>query len=360
MKNLKKCLVLFLSVFLLTSCTNNQTQLNESNTSSTISQSKNETKLNSTTSTVTFLNVGQADCTLVQSGDDVALIDTGDIDNDNYVINYLKNANISHIDHLILTHPHADHMGEASDIIKSFEVENIIMPNKISTTNVYEQLLDTIQETNHKITVPNQGDVYNIGDGTITILTDQTIDWGDDLNYSSLIMKVSFNDVSFVITGDADKEVEENVLEKYPDIKANVLKVGHHGSSTATSYNFLKSISPTYAVISCGKDNKYGHPHKETLDRLSSLGVNYFITYECGNIVFTTDGRSLDVNCKTETVNNVETVTDATYILNTNTMKIHKPDCKYATSISDKNKMEYNGDPAELLKDGYEYCKYCN
>lgn len=316
---------------------------------------------NETLATIYFFDVGQADCTLIESGEDVILIDTGDIETKEIVLSYLDSLNISEIDYLILTHPHADHIGAAPEIITNYEIGEILMPAKITTTNIFERTLDSIANKEYQITVPEQGSTYQFENGSFTVLTDQNIDWGDDLNYSSLILKLSIGNSDFIFSGDADQEVEESVINAGYDLNAEVLKVGHHASYTASSDLFLQNINPEYAVISCGADNSYGHPHKEVIDKLNSRNIQYFRTDLSGTIVMTTDGNNIIVNAEpivdfTDNSNDNDAIT---YILNTNSQKIHLESCQYAESISDKNRSTHTGNYDELLENGYTLCGSC-
>lgn len=319
---------------------------------------------NDNLATIYYFDVGQADCTLIVSGEDTMLIDTGDIETSDKVIQYLSDVGIVDIDYLVLTHPHSDHIGGAPDIINNYNINNILMPNKTTTSKIFEKTLDAIEENGYNITIPEQNTTYNIGYGTFTILSDQTIDWGDDLNDSSIILRVEFGETSFMFSGDATEKVEESILNVFDDISSTVLKVGHHGSYTSTSNLYLSAISPTYGIISCGKDNEYGHPHEVTLNKLEDLNVQYYRTDELGTIIVQTDGKSVTFNSTPSSNKNTDNkdnvfVDETTYVLNTNSKKIHLPDCIYAEQISQSNKEIFSGDINELLSNGYSTCKVC-
>lgn len=317
---------------------------------------KNSEKL----ATIYYFDVDQADCTLIESGEDMILIDTGDIDTKETVLSYMESLNVSTIDYLILTHPHADHIGAAPEIISKYEIGEILMPAKTTNTKLFERTLDSIAEKNYEITIPEQGSNYEFDNGNFTIFTDQNIDWGSDINYCSLILKVEIGNTKFIFSGDADKEVEENVIEAGFDVSADVLKAGHHASRTASSDIYLEKVDPKYAVISCGTDNSYGHPHKEVIDKLNKNKIEYFRTDLSGTIIMETDGTNITVNTKPIIgISNDNFSTDnseKTYILNTNSQKIHLESCQYAQSISEKNKKIHVGSYDELLKNGYDLC----
>lgn len=303
-----------------------------------------------------FFDVGQADCTLFVDNDKTLLVDTGDIDTADLVLSYLKELNINKIDYLVLTHPHADHIGGASKIIENYDIGNILMPNKTTNTNVFEDTINIIEEKKYNIIIPHQNDIYQLDTGIFEILSDQTINWGDDLNYYSLVLKASFNDIDIIITGDADKEVEENIIKSNKNISAEILKLGHHGSYTSTSNEFLNKVNPLYAIISCGKNNSYGHPHDSTLDKLNN--INYYRTDEVGTIIFSIKDNNIEIISEKE--NNTEKDTDRqNYVLNINSKKIHKENCIYVKDISAKNKKVYIGLLEDLIKENYETCKSC-
>lgn len=401
MKKLRKLFIFnLICLLLLSGCaqtnssaqteqTSIESQLNIEPESKELTQSElpDDTEVfNNGVATVYFFDVGQADCTLIISNRESMLIDTGDIETQDKVLQYLDNVGINKIDYLVLTHPHADHIGGAPDIIKNYDVENILMPNKTTTTKIFERVLDAISEKGNEITVPKQGDTYEIGDGTFTILTNQDIDWGDDLNYSSLILKVSFGDVDLIFTGDADKEIEENVLSSNADVSAEILKVGHHGSYTATCDNFLNTVNPEYAIILCGKGNSYGHPHDEIIQKLEQNNIKYYRsdlngTIICsiydGNIDFSTETNfdnlqetdasqetDLEITSETEVSSqivesDVSVDEERVYILNTNTKKFHDENCRHADRISEENKEIYTGSYEDLINRGYVACKVC-
>ena len=218
------------------------------------------------------------------------------------------------------------------------------------------------------ITVPAVGDTFTLGEANVTVVAVNSVP--EDTNNTSIVIRIVYGDTSFLFTGDAEQETEEKILESGQDIKSTVLKVGHHGSSTSTSQAFLDAVSPTYAVISCGKDNSYGHPHSETLAKLASAGVEVFRTDELGDIYCTSDGSEVTFSygeyhkdietssAEVEESQQPDTVAE-TYILNTNSLKFHRPDCSSASQISDANREEYTGTREELIEQGYTPCGYC-
>ncbi len=241
---------------------------------------------------VHYLDVGQGDSILIHTKDVAMLIDTGDRGYGAGIVSYLKNQGVKKLDYLILTHPHADHIGGAVEVINAFDIDNIIMPKVSHTSQTFENLLTTIQSKGMKITTPNPGDEYKLGDAEFIILGPNSSSY-DNLNNYSVVNKVIFGNTSFLFTGDAESQSESEILGGGLNLKADVLKVGHHGSDTSTTESFLKAVTPTHAVISCGKGNKYGHPDQSVLTRLGNYGIKVYRTDESGTIIATSDGKSI-------------------------------------------------------------------
>ncbi len=242
---------------------------------------------------VTFLDVGQGDCSFIELPDGKCiLIDAGESENASKIKKYIKNRGYDTLDYVIATHPHADHIGAMANVIKAFDVGKIYMPRATATTKTYERLLEAIQDKGMKISTAKAG-VSMIEEGALCAeFVAPVKDEYDDLNNYSAVLKLTYGDVSFLFTGDAEKEAESQIKA---DIDADILKVGHHGSSTSSSASFLKKVSPEIAIISCGEDNEYGHPHKEIVSRLQKQGIEYYRTDVYGNVEITTDGETYEV-----------------------------------------------------------------
>lgn len=247
---------------------------------------------------VHFIDIGQGDCTLIKTDKGNMLIDAGDNGNESTLLNYLEEQNITELEYFVATHPHADHIGGASEIINKLAVKNVIMPrlteSNTPTTQTYENMLYAVKNSGAKIIAAAPGKSYSFGDVSFTVLS--PFEQDDNLNNMSVSLKLSYDKFSFMFTGDAEKEVEEQILKSNADISADVFKLAHHGSSTSNTLDFLEAISPEYAVISCSSDNKYGHPHDEIIESLDSLGIEYYSTYKSGNIIFTFENDKLVVN----------------------------------------------------------------
>lgn len=247
---------------------------------------------------VHFLDVGQADSMIVVDGGKVLMIDTGDWpsgETKTYMLNYIRNLGISEIDYLVLTHPDADHIGGAPEVINNFTVKNCIMPNATSTSKTFERTLDALEDRNVNVILPVPGTDYTLENATFRILAPLKDNYNDS-NDHSVVLRLLYGERSILFTGDAEKLSEADMVARYTeeDLSADVLKIGHHGSVTSSSPDFLALVKPSYAVISCGVGNKYGHPHDETIYRLEALNIPIYRTDRQGTIVLKTDGTTLE------------------------------------------------------------------
>jgi competence protein ComEC len=246
---------------------------------------------------VHYINVGQGDSILVQQGDKNMLIDAGTNASASSLISYLRSQNIKKLDYLVLTHPHEDHIGGADAVIKTFEIGSIYMPKVTANTATFRDVVKAMNAKGLKAASPVPGTNFNLGQAVCDILGPVNTVSGD-LNTYSIVIKVNFGNNKFLFTGDAQASNEKDMVNKDFDLSADVLKLGHHGSHTSTSQNFLNKVNPEYAVISCGVANDYGHPHKETMDRLKRMNITVYRTDESGTIVAESDGKNISFNVK--------------------------------------------------------------
>ncbi len=257
---------------------------------------------------VYFLDVDQSDCSILMNSGKVLMIDTGTPDQITKIREALQSLGISKIDYLIITHQHDDHMGGAADIIKNYEVSNIIMPklSKVNmvTTKAYENLLNTIKERQVHAIAAEPNLTFYLGNAECTVLAPLSQD--ENLNNMSAVTKVTFGSTSFIFQGDAEKKVETALLSNGADVSADVIKVGHHGSKTSSSKKYIEAVSPKVAIISCGVQNSYGHPHSVTLDTLKNAGADTYITYEYNSLCVKSDGKKITVLNKSEEVKTYE------------------------------------------------------
>ena len=247
---------------------------------------------------VHFIDVGQGDCIYINQGEYNMLIDAGNNEDGEKLVSYLKSLNVNGFDYVIGTHPHEDHIGGMDDIINNFEIDNYYMPDKLSTTKTFEDVLDALDAKGLSYNVPKIDDEFKLGDATFKVI--YSGDDTNDINDSSIVLKMTYGDNTFLFTGDATSNVEEIILNK--DIKSDVLKVAHHGSSYSSTTEFLDKVDPKYAIISVGKNNSYNHPASITLQKLSNRDIKVYRTDLDGTIIFTSDGTNLSVQTnKTDT-----------------------------------------------------------
>ena len=342
--------------------------------------------------TVTFLDVGQGDAAVLQCGGQSMMIDGGKAKASSYIYSWLKKNQISHLDVMVATHTDADHIGGLSGALNYAKVGTAYCPVTSGTTKTFQSFVKYLKKQGKSITVPKAGDEFSLGGAQVRILgpTDPQAEG----NNSSIVLKVTFGDTSFLFTGDAEREEEQELLESGYDLESTVLKVGHHGSDTSTSYLFLRTVNPQYAVISVGADNTYGHPTEAVLSRLRDADVKTYRTDLQGTITAVSDGkkvtfqteRNAEINTldqagpgqknethqKDETGQKNEVVPSAgkaaasdssaekTYVLNTNTHKFHDPDCSSVSQMKEKNKKIVTESRNQIIAEGYDPCGRCH
>ncbi len=243
---------------------------------------------------VSFIDVGQGNCTLLRCGGKAILVDSGEVGAAQTVINYIKNLGINELNCVLVTHPHTDHMGAMTKILYEFKIDDLIMPEIpeeiIPTNKTYEKFLTAVSDNAGNVIAAKPGETYSYGEMTLEIFAPLR-DY-DNLNDMSAVSRISYGDTSVMFTGDATTTVEKDLLKKNIDYSATVLNVGHHGSKTSSSEAWLRAVNPKYAVICCGVNNDYGHPHSVITKRLEELGIEYFETDLLGTIVFESDSKN--------------------------------------------------------------------
>ncbi len=246
---------------------------------------------------VHFLDVGQGSATLVSYGENGILIDTSEADYSKRLTDYIDSCGVKTLDYVVASHPHSDHIGGMDDIINKYPIGTFIMPElsgiNTPTTRVYEKMLTALAENEVNVELSETGKVYKVKDG-ISFQTIGPCEQVSDLNDMSVMVRLSVNGTSFMVLADAEKQELSSVYEAYPnlDYKADVLAMGHHGSSTSLHDDFLDAVDADVAVISCGRDNKYGHPHREALQYVKEEKITLYRTDIDGDVVFvcTADG----------------------------------------------------------------------
>ncbi len=300
-----------------------------------------------------YIDVGQGDSTFIQfPNGETSLIDGGTRKSGEKVVKYLKDLGINKIDYLIATHPHEDHIGGLPKVMKNFDIGKVYMPERTANTLIFEELLTEIKNKDLKINLAEGGN-FIIDEGILkyTILSPNRSDYSETNDFS-IVTKIEYMDTSFIFAGDAEKSSEIDIIEKGYELKADVLRVGHHGGRTSSNSEFLKKINPDYFIISVGKDNSYGHPHKETLGRLTSISSNIMRTDELGDIVIISDGKTLQISEETM----VKDKDNIQYIGNKNTKVFHEESC--GSLPKEENQIIFNSSK-EAIENGYRAHDKC-
>ena len=314
--------------------------------------SKNEVSLENVLK-VHFIDVGQGDCIFVQSENTNMLVDAGTSESANDICGYLDSLGIKKIDYFVGTHPHEDHLGGAAAVILNYDVKTVYMTEHPSSSFFYEKLLDALIRRNMTVNVPKTGCIYKAEGFEFEFLSPE-IDFGNE-NDNSIVMRIDYGETSILLMGDAEKNTEEYLLENKKNVKADILKIGHHGSRNGSTTKFLNAVKPRAAVIQCGIDNSYGHPHKEAIERLAKFGVQIFRCDESGSVVLMSDGENVFSENGEKIKENTVQV-EIKYIGNKKSKKYHGEDCP--SLPSEKNSIIFTSEDEAIIR-GYSPCGSC-
>ena len=306
-----------------------------------------------------FIDVGQADAALVICNGKTMLIDGGNKEDSNLIYSYLKKQNISYLDYVVCTHAHEDHVGGLAGALTAADAGVVFSPVTQYNSKAFSDFVKKANDRGRQLTVPHAGDRFALGGATVTVLG--PVKEYEEPNDTSIVLRIVYGETSFLFTGDMESTAEADLLESGATLKSTLLKVGHHGSSTSTSYRFLREVAPKYGVISVGTDNSYGHPTETVLSRLRDADVTLYRTDYCGDVICTSDGKTLSFQIKkgepmladpSETTG----VSEYACIGNLESKKYHRLDC--STLPKEENRIYFTS-VEEAEEKGYTPCGRC-
>lgn len=303
-----------------------------------------------------FLDVGQADSALIFCEGATMLIDGGNVADSSYLVSYLKKVNVDHLDYLVCTHAHEDHVGGLSGPLNTCTVAQVLAPVKENNTKAFSDFAKYVGKQDLEITLPTPGDTLSLGGSTVSVLG--PVRNYDDTNNTSIVLRLVYGETSFLFTGDAEREAEQDILEAGYEMASTVLKAGHHGSNTSTTYPFLREIMPAYAVISVGAGNSYGHPAEAVLSILYDAGTTVYRTDRQGTVIAYSDGRNVTFSTEKNVAptRGRDNVKDAVYIGNAGSKIFHMENC---TNLpAEKNRINF-ADRQRAVEQGYKPCGNC-
>ena len=309
---------------------------------------------------VTFLDVGQADCALVESGGEYLLIDGGNRADSDLVVSFLEQQGVEELTAVVCTHAHEDHVGGLPAVLAVYPTGAVYAPTRTYSSQVFDDFVYYTDQQGLEITIPSPGDRWSLGVAEVTVLG--PVQSYAETNDTSLVLRVELGDTAFLFTGDMETTAEGDLLdywESEPELlRADVLKVGHHGSDTSTGYRLLYQVEPEYAVISVGAGNSYGHPQEAPLSRLEQAGVMVLRTDELGSIQAVSDGKTVTFTWDNQSARpeTPETAGEEFYIGNVNSHKFHTPDCPNLPA--EQNRVEFSS-YQEAIDQGYSPCGNC-
>ena len=309
--------------------------------------------------TVHFLDVGQADCALLECDGKYMMIDGGNVEDGQFVISYLQQQGVEELEAVVCSHAHEDHVGGLPSVLAVYPTKAVYAPTKTYSSRVFDNFAYYTDQQRLEITIPNPGDTIDFGEVSVTVLG--PVKSYADPNDTSIVLRVEYGETSFLFTGDMEVTAENDMLDYWEgrlDWQTDILKVGHHGSDTSTGYRFLHELTPEYGIISVGEGNTYGHPHKEPLSRLKDAGVALFRTDELGSVIVYTDGQEASITWNNQSAKpeDVEPAEPVVFIGNKNSKKFHGPDC--GSLPKEENRVEFDT-YQKAVDAGYSPCGSC-
>lgn len=333
---------------------------------------------------VHFIDVGQGDASLILCDGHAMLVDGGMSNQSSKIYTYLKNAGVHELDYIVATHPDGDHVGGLAGALNCAKADVALSPVEDNDGEAFQNFLKYLEKQDVSVTVPVPGDTFELGSARVVVLAPLKV--RDEINNTSIVLKVEHAGNSILLTGDAELGEEQDMLESGEDLSANVLKIGHHGSASSTGQDFLDAVNPESVVISCGEKNEYGHPSEEVLERLKEREIRVVRTDLQGTLIYREKNGKLVCEVQRNPEADVfvpgdietlqeeswfmpetsETLQEETrfsdgrsYIANKNTMKFHYPDCDSVKQMKESNKYYFEGDRQELIDQGYVPCANC-
>lgn len=311
---------------------------------------------------VHYIDVGQADSILLQCDGEAMLIDGGNVEDSQTVVSYLQHQGVEELSYVVNTHAHEDHVGGLAGVLAVFEADAVWCPVAEYESQCFDDFVTYTQAQGLSLTCPEPGSVFPLGEAQVTVLG--PLESYDDPNNTSIVLRVDYGETSFLFTGDMERTAEEDLLEAGMDVSADVLKAGHHGSDTSSSYPFLRAVDPEAVVISVGEGNSYGHPDEAALSRFRDAGATVYRTDLQGDLVFSTDGAEITVSTAreaavtnpTEYDGSGQFSADVTYIGNTKSHKFHLPTCSSLPEPQNQTSFSSYDDAIEA---GYSPCSRC-
>ena len=325
---------------------------------------------------VTYLDVGQGNAVVIRQGNQTMLIDGGPRESSSFVVSYLKQQGIQKLDYVLISHFDEDHLAGAIGALYNFPVGTLITADYETDSSIYDSYKEAVEEKGYEPVHPSLGDTFSLGDGSFRIIS--PVSYGhEDENQDSVGIILEMGSDRFFIGGDIGLEGEKEILEAGVDIQADVMLMNHHGSHV--SREFFQAVNPSWAVISCGEGNSYGHPRQDTVELIQESQVPLFRTDRQGTITAVSQGQGItfdqdpcndytpgdrtqekeDTLEETRTALSNSTREDCDYILNIHTKKIHLPDCSSVKTMDEDNMAFYKGDEDALLSQGYTPCGNC-
>lgn len=309
--------------------------------------------------TIHFIDVGQADCALVECDGKFMIVDGGNVDDGQLVVSYLEQMGVQTLDRVVCSHAHEDHVGGLPAVLSVFDAGKVYAPVTEYDSKVFRDFVKKAEARTGEIEVPQPGDQFTLGSATVSVLG--PVQDYDDPNDTSIVLKVSYGDSDFLFTGDMETVAENDMLDHWGegfDWEVEVLKVGHHGSDTSSGYRFIYETNPTYGVISVGEGNSYGHPHEEPVSRLKDAGVVLLRTDLLGHVIAQTDGKEITFTWENQNAQpeDAEPALPAVFYGNKKSGTLHSPYC--GSLPAESNRVEFDSYEA-AMEAGYKPCSSC-